>query len=270
MQSSQPGGIALSLPDSERTTDYRGRLYRSYVTTHLGTYRPVNAATMERDRRLFSALYRRLLPARRDARILEIGCGSGSFLHFLKAEGYVDITGIDVSEEQVAVARSAGVGDIEAADALPYLDDHPAAYDLIVAFDVIEHFSKDEALRFLDGVHNALRSGGVVLLRTPNADSPFHSWIRYADFTHELAFTPASIRQVLRATGFTDIRVMPLEPYVHGPASAARWLLWKAVKQLIKLYMLIEQGTAGSGVFTANLCAVARKADEPAHPDAMR
>lgn len=160
----------------------------------------------------------------------------------------------------MALAHSLGITDVEMADASAYLASHAGAYDLIVAMDVLEHFPKSEVLRFLDLIHGALRPGGSLLLRTPNADSPFHSWIRYADFTHEVSFTPLSIRQVLRAAGFADIDVVPLEPYVHGPASALRWLLWKIVKQMIRLYLLIEQGTAGSGVFTANLCAVARRA----------
>lgn len=238
---------------------YRDRLFRAYVSTHLGTYRPVSPKAFDRDRRTFAALYRRFLPPNRDAEILEVGCGSGSFVHFLRSEGYRHVHGIDVAEEQVALAQTLGLTDVEAADAFTYLASHAGAYDLIVAMDVIEHFSKDDVMRFLDHSHQALRPGGALLVRTPNADSPFHSWIRYADFTHEVAFTPRSVQQVLRAAGFTDIRVVPLEPYVHGPASALRWLLWKVVKQLIRLYLLIEQGTPGSGVFTANLSAVARK-----------
>jgi cyclopropane fatty-acyl-phospholipid synthase-like methyltransferase len=208
---------------------------------------------------LFSAVYRPFLPLSRDAEILEVGCGSGSFLHFLRSEGYRRVHGIDLAEEQVTLARTLGITDVEVAAASAYLADHIGTYDLIVALDVVEHFPKDEVLGFLDRVHAALRPDGALLLRTPNADSPFHSWIRYADFTHEVAFTPLSIRQVLRATGFTDIQVVPLEPYAHGPASALRWLLWKIVKQVIRLYLLIEQGTPGSGVFTANLCAFARR-----------
>ena len=238
---------------------YRDRLFRAYVSTHHGTYRAATAAGLERDRRTFFALYRRFLPACRDAEILEVGSGSGSFLYFLRGEGYTRAHGIDLAEEQVAVARGLGIEDVEVADALPYLSSHPGAYDLVVALDVIEHFTKNEVLLFLDGVHRALRPGGSLLLRTPNADSPFHSWIRYADFTHEVTFTPLSMRQVLRATGFADIEVLPLEPYVHGAASAVRWLLWKILKQAIRLYLLVEQGAPGSGVFTANLCAVGRR-----------
>jgi cyclopropane fatty-acyl-phospholipid synthase-like methyltransferase len=241
-------------------TTYRDRLYRAYLSTHLGTFRPMTRAGLDRDRRLFRALYRRFLPASRRAEILEVGCGTGSFLFFLRGEGYERIRGIDVGAEQIGAAQALGIGDVEVADAIPYLAVHPETYDLIVALDVLEHFTKDEVFTFLDAVHQALRPGGRVLLRTPNADSPYHSWIRYADFTHEASFSPSSIRQVLRATGFASIEVMPLEPHVHGVASAGRWALWQAMKQLIRFYMLVEQGVPGSGVFTANLCAVGQKA----------
>lgn len=238
---------------------YRERLYRSYLSTHMDALGPAGPAAIERDRRLFRALYRRFLPRTKDAAVLEIGCGTGSFLAFLRGEGFTHVHGIDVGEEQVAAARKLGIEGVELADAMPFLRAHPMGYDFIAALDVIEHFTKDEVMEFLDGVRDALRPGGRLLLRTPNADSPFHSWIRYGDFTHEVTFTPRSIRQVLRAAGFTGIDVYPLEPYVHGLPSAVRRLVWLGLKQLIRVYLLVEQGTGGSGVFTANLCAVARK-----------
>ncbi len=240
-------------------TAYRDRLYRAYLSMHLETFRPATRAGLERDRRLFRALYRRFLPPSHQAEILEVGCGTGSFLFFLRSEGYERVRGIDLGEEQITLARSLGIDDVEVADGLTYLADHPETYDLVVALDVLEHFTKDEVFAFLDRVLRALRPGGRVLLRTPNADSPYHTWIRYADFTHEVSFTPSSIRQVLRATGFGSIEVTPLEPHVHGLASATRWMFWQVLKQLVRLYMLVEQGVPGSGVLSANLCAVGQK-----------
>jgi 2-polyprenyl-3-methyl-5-hydroxy-6-metoxy-1,4-benzoquinol methylase len=241
-------------------TAYRDRLYRAYLSTHLETYRPSARAGLERDLRLFRALYRRFLPESRQAEILEVGCGTGSFLFFLQSEGYEHIHGIDLGEEQIAAARALGIDTVEVANGLPYMAARPEMYDLVVALDVLEHLTKDEVFAFLDHVHRALRPGGRVLLRTPNADSPYHSWIRYADFTHEVSFSPTSIRQVLRAAGFASIEVTPLEPHVHGLASAGRWMLWQVLKQLIRLYMLVEQGVPGSGVLSSNLCAVGQKA----------
>lgn len=238
---------------------YRERLYRSYLSTHVDPYGPMTPAGLVRDRRLFRALYRRFLPDAKDAELLEVGCGAGSFLAFLRSEGYTRVHGIDVGEEQVASARRLGIEGVAVADAMPFLEAHPLAYDFIAALDVVEHFAKDEVFEFLDRARGALRPGGRLLLRTPNADSPYHSWIRYGDFTHEVTFSPRSIAQVLRAAGFSGIEIHPLEPHVHGLPSAVRRVLWAGIKQVIRLYLLADQGTTGSGIFSANLCAFARK-----------
>jgi len=240
-------------------TRYRARLFGAYVSAHLGTYRAISPQAVARDRRVFRAQLGRFLPARRDAAILDVGCGYGSLLHFLQHQGYTNTAGIDVSPEQVAAARALGVRNVEVAGAEEYLARHAGAFDLIAALDVLEHFTKDEALRVADLLCAALRPGGRVLLRVPNGDSPFASWIRYGDFTHEVIYTPSSIRQLLRVAGFAGVEVYPLEPVVHGPASAVRWMLWQGIKQLVRLYLLVEQGTPGSGVFTSNLLATARR-----------
>lgn len=238
-------------------TAFRQRLYDAYVSTHLGALRSVSKDAFERDRRVYQATLARFLPPSKEAAILDLGCGYGSFLYFLRQAGYQKAVGIDISPEQVQLAHGLGLTEAQVAEAGDYLRAHPAGFDCIVALDVLEHLAKDEVLSLLEEIRAALRPGGRLVVRTPNGDSPYASWIRYGDFTHEVIFTPTSIGQVLRASGFANIRVYPLEPVVHGPASAARWMLWRGIKQLIRLYLLVEQGVPGSGVFSANLVATA-------------
>ena len=58
------------------------------------------------------------------------------------------------------------------------------SFDLVVAFDVLEHVPPAEALAFLRALLRVLRPGGCVLLRFPNADSPFGLAHQNADVTH--------------------------------------------------------------------------------------
>ena len=51
---------------------------------------------------------------------------------------------------------------------IEFLEARPAQFDLITGYDIIEHFHKDEALRFLDAAYAALKSGGRLVLKTPN------------------------------------------------------------------------------------------------------
>jgi hypothetical protein len=125
---------------------------------------------------------------------------------------------------------------------------------------VLEHFRKDELFPIVDAVHRALRAGGRWIIHVPNAESPFGGRARYDDFTHELAFTRNSIGQLLSAGGFDHIESFEDEPVVHGLKSAVRWLCWKGIRALLRLYLAVETG-AGSrwNIFTQNLLCVARK-----------
>jgi SAM-dependent methyltransferase len=77
------------------------------------------------------------------ARILDAGCGSGRNMVELARHGTV--TGVELSETSVALARERGAGDVIAGSVLemPFADD---SFDLAVSLDVIEHL-EDDAIR---------------------------------------------------------------------------------------------------------------------------
>src|SRR5690349_12880734 len=86
----------------------------------------------------------------RDSSILDLGCGDGSLLLALRQRGFSNLMGVDVSGEQVDAARSLDVGTIVESTVHDYLEKVPDnAYDMVIAFDVIEHFSKDELVDLL-------------------------------------------------------------------------------------------------------------------------
>ncbi len=142
---------------------------------------------------------------------------------------------------------------------LAFLESYEESCDCITAFDLLEHLTKDETLALLRATHRALKPGGHLLLKVPNADGPFGAKILYSDFTHEQAFTPRSIAQVLAATGFAQIKVLPEGPRVHGIVSAARWAAWQALRALLVLYLAVETGRLRGHLLTQNLIAVAHK-----------
>jgi 2-polyprenyl-3-methyl-5-hydroxy-6-metoxy-1,4-benzoquinol methylase len=189
--------------------------------------------------------YRQLkgwLPADSDASILDAACGHGNVVFMLEMHGYRRVEGVDLSEEQVALARQVA-GSVHQGDVLSFLAERHDTYDAVIAFDLIEHFSKQEALIFLRYARDSLRSGGQVILQTPNAASPFGCGHRYHDFTHEIAFDPASLAHVLRLSGFQDIQFRETGPTVHGPISAGRWVVGRGIRRLLQVWNLAETGT---------------------------
>ncbi len=241
--------------------NYRHRLYENYVTGHFDSVREISIEDCDRSQKFLGAYFGRFLPKDRGAKILDIGCGYGAFLHFLQKEGYLDIRGVDVGSEQVEAARRLGINNIHLGDLKEFMENHLSRFDCITAVDVLEHFRKEEILALLDAVSEALKPGGRIIIRSPNAAGPFGTHYRYGDFSHELAFTKTSVTQVLTLSGFTDIQVHPAGPVVHGLLSACRWVLWQGIQLLLRLYLAAETGAFRGHILTQNLIAVARKPD---------
>lgn len=72
--------------------------------------------------------------------------------------------------------------------------------------DLIEHFTKSDIVDLMHLAHKTLKDGGVLLLRTPNAESPLFGRF-YNDFTHETPFTRSSLQQILTTVGFQVLRI---------------------------------------------------------------
>ncbi|MHB8999534.1 MAG: class I SAM-dependent methyltransferase, partial [Thermoanaerobaculia bacterium] len=131
--------------------------------------------------------------------------------------------------------------------------------DMLTAFDVVEHLTKDELFEFLDVCHEALKPGGSIVIQTPNAESPFGMRVRYGDITHEIAFDAESLRHVLEVTGFARFTARECAPVPMGIASTGRSVLWSMIRQFLRFYNLVETGASGSGIFTRVLLAKAEK-----------
>ncbi|UOQ98181.1 class I SAM-dependent methyltransferase [Hymenobacter sp. 5317J-9] len=100
----------------------------------------------------------------RTAAILEIGCSGGPLMQRLRAAGYLDVTGIDVSAPAIELAHARGVANASLMDgaALEFTD---GRFDVVVASDVLEHI-EDEA-RALREWTRVLKPGGQLLVFVP-------------------------------------------------------------------------------------------------------
>lgn len=241
-------------------TDFRDRIYGQYVHARETSLAPVTIDGFANRAPYLQRVIRKHFPADRDARMLDLGCGHGSLVYYARQAGYRNIEGVDVSPEQVAEAKRLGIDGIREGDLMESLAELPAgSLDVVIAFDVIEHFTREELLPFIDAVHRVLVPGGTWLIHTPNAESPLFGRIRYGDITHEQAFTTTSLNQLLRASGFHGVTCYEDTPVVHGASSAVRWVVWRLMRALVRTYLMAETGSPGSGVYSQNLLAIARR-----------
>ncbi len=192
------------------------RLYDDYFES---VYRHANILTDAQFHRVaeqFDLLYRDVLPPGRDAAILDFGCGTGQFLFYLKKIGYRNCLGIDRSAQQVAYCKKHVHENVIVVDGLKFLKGRRDEFDVIAAHDVLEHFPKDRTLVFLERTRQALKPGGLLILRVPNMSNPLSLASRYNDFTHEAGFTAVSLAQLLTTAGFAGIRLLPQKIVVRS------------------------------------------------------
>jgi 2-polyprenyl-3-methyl-5-hydroxy-6-metoxy-1,4-benzoquinol methylase len=176
---------------------------------------------------------------KRDAPLLDIGCGQGFMLGYLQSAGFNHLTGIDISAEQVAIAKEKGFNAIQA-DAFEFLKENKNSYEIIIAIDMIEHFKKEELYELIKLIHDALTPGGLFILQTPNGEGLLPGYVIYGDLTHFTILSPLSLKHILTVTGFEKILVKELGPavFVHFPLFVG----WQIVRFFAMLIKFLEIG----------------------------
>jgi 2-polyprenyl-3-methyl-5-hydroxy-6-metoxy-1,4-benzoquinol methylase len=124
-------------------------------------------------------------------RILEVGFGNGAFLGYCRNQGW-SATGIETNP--TLQTRAASAGFTVYPDLQGLAGGEP--FDLIAAFDVLEHVPFDHAEAMLSSLRAHLSSQGAILLRVPNGDSPFGRAYQHGDRTHVEAYGSEKLRQL--------------------------------------------------------------------------
>ena len=158
--------------------------------------------------------------------LLDIGCGTGVFVRFMKDVGYT-VRGIDLSrksieygQEKLNLSSELSVNDWQS---LPSVE----TYDAITAWTVIEHLPDPEA--FLQKCNMALKHDGILLLEFPTVDSLL--WRKLQSFFfwvmppyHLVLFSRQGMQTLLSRTGFKLVETHPMPKNWYFTNSVARKL----------------------------------------------
>ena len=167
-------------------------------------------------RRILRALIEREIQPPKDARILEIGCGTGHNLAMLGAFGTLDATELDDGARALATTR---LGRPVAAAALPDLSMFKAeSFDLIALLDVLEHVENDGSA--LAAIRGRLKVGGKLLLTVP---ANRWMWSAHdAAHHHHRRYSKRQLRQVAAEAGFQVDLLSHFNTFLFPPIAAAR------------------------------------------------
>lgn len=155
-----------------------------------------------------------------NSKILDLGCGMGHYSKYMKSKGF-DVIGIDFSEGMINIARRTNP-DIEFIEAdicnLPKsLDDD---FDGVVLAFVLQHMSKEDAKKCLNGLHQHLKEKAQLLILFRFGDKvviepePFNS-----DFAYLIKeYTINELSQLLSECGY-KVKKITRKPYINDPNS---------------------------------------------------
>jgi len=102
----------------------------------------------------------------KDGNALEVGCGNGSYLSYLKHHGW-NVQGLDLSEHAAKQARDLFDIDVRVGQ-LENVTFDPDSFDYIHLSHVVEHFY--DPMAALRMVFRLLKPGGTVYIEVPNAE----------------------------------------------------------------------------------------------------
>jgi 2-polyprenyl-3-methyl-5-hydroxy-6-metoxy-1,4-benzoquinol methylase len=230
-------------------------LFDRYYSTALSV---TNEAPSDRLIRNYDRNYSDVLPANRDARILDLGCGMGHLLYYLSRKGYELASGIDVSPELAEYAARAGLRVEHSEDPVEVLRSRPGQYDLIFMKDVIEHLPRDVVVPTVRAILDALKPGGRAVIETENGVTPSGIYVFAKDFTHQTLFTEESLAQAIRIAGFQRVevrgRVLGTGPLGRIWERARRVALWP-----YRGLLFVDRAGAVPRIWDRNLMAIATK-----------
>ena len=237
---------------------YREAIYNNYFTNQVNKQERDYASMLAEQASHNSAELIGLLPSNKDAKIVDLGCGFGTFVKPAMDAGYTHVAGYDISQEQVDVAHSLGLKNVHHSSIADYFAKGEKV-DVIVGLDIIEHFTKDELVEFLVNVKKCLNPGGKAIFRTPNMDAPQTSVYAYGDISHEVFLNKSSALQVTKAVGFREVDVFgglvrntnPIKEIIRK----AGWWKYKTFKKLV---LFCTARTWHNVVFEPNLLIVAK------------
>lgn len=196
----------------------RRKLFEQYDAHYLRgntlTNGTLSAAKYERYAPDYEASYESIVSElARGSRVVDLGCGIGFLLFWLESTrpGFFQLTGVDISEPQLALARKylPATVTLVREEASDILGRSTQSFEAVFCTDVLEHIeTEDELLHLLELVKGSLVPGGVFVCRVPNMANLASTHLRYIDVTHSRGFTDLSLLQLLECTGFRDCRIV--------------------------------------------------------------
>ncbi len=156
------------------------------------------------------------LPAAEKRHILDVGCGTGGMLPLLAEFG--EVTGLDAADDALAYAKDRAPNARLLKGVLPGGLPPGETFDLVTAFDVIEHIP--DVVEALKAMHEVVAPGGRFVATVP---AFMFLWSEHDVLNHhQRRYTDTLLRAHLEAAGFEVERSSYFNTWLFPPIAAVR------------------------------------------------
>lgn len=184
----------------------------------------------------------------RKAKVLDVGFGQGELLGYFQQNGH-DVAGVELNEELVSFGKQQGfevyAGDVN--------DIRPLAnkmFEVITAFDVVEHMNFEQLVSFFCWVRNHMRQDGKLYIRFPEGASPFGLANQNGDFTHISAITKTKIEVLC---GMADLKIiLYADDVISSNYLCSHGWLGKAILYVLQSYTKIQRAMLKGFLYPAS------------------
>lgn len=188
---------------------YQSESYISHSDTSTGLinnlYHRVRKRTLIRKKKLME-----MFTGHKSGSILDVGCGTGAFLHTMKQAGW-QVTGLEPDEN--AAKKANNLYGIEPMKADEIYNLSPASFDAITMWHVLEHVH--DLHGYMKTLKSLLKPGGKLFIAVPNytsfdAEKYKQFWAAYDVPRHLYHFSPKSMKKLFSMHGLKVEKLLPM------------------------------------------------------------
>lgn len=197
------------LPTLQEMMDYANAEYSSGLYKEYLEANDLKYATFEYRLNKVIEAFKKQNGSQISPRILDAGCSNGRFIEVAVRNG-VDAWGLELSENAIAAATPAIRARIYHGDANNIESLGMEKFDIITAFDLIEHLF--DPFNFLTNLRKIITKNGLIVITTPDASSLFRmfmgkNWPMLQPFQHTILLSRKASKMLLEKTNYENVLV---------------------------------------------------------------